>query len=164
MRDVSTTPQTEEKQSVLFLCTGNSARSQMAEAWLRIYGGDQFEVHSAGLEPSVINPFTIRAMNEKGVDMSAQHAKGVREYLGKKNFTYVITVCSNAEEKCPSTFLGQLHRLHWPFEDPAAAQGSDEEKLTKFRQIRDAIESRVKEWLALPDKEKRHLSVAKAIN
>jgi arsenate reductase (thioredoxin) len=164
MADSQATPQTtDEKQSVLFLCTGNSARSQMAEAWLKKYGGDEFEVHSAGLEPSTLNPFTIQAMNEKGVDMSAHHAKSVPEYLGKKEFTYVITVCSNAEEKCPTTFLGQLYRLHWPFEDPAAVQGSDDEKLVKFRQIRNQIETKVKEWLGLPKNERKQLTVSRTV-
>jgi arsenate reductase (thioredoxin) len=164
MADSQATPQTtDEKQSVLFLCTGNSARSQMAEAWLRKYGGDEFEVYSTGLEPSTLNPFTIQAMSEKGVDMSAHHAKSVREYLGKKDFTYVITVCSNAEEKCPTTFLGQLYRLHWPFDDPAAAQGSDEEKLAKFRQVRDEIEVKIKQWLELPKPERRHLTVSRKV-
>jgi arsenate reductase (thioredoxin) len=156
-----TNPHIQEKQSVLFLCTGNSARSQMAEAWLRKYGGDEFEVHSAGLEPSTLNPFTVQAMTENGVDMSAHHAKSVREYLGKKEFTYVITVCSKAEEKCPTTFLGQLYRLHWPFEDPAAVQGSDEEKLARFRQIRNEIETKVKEWLGLPKNERKQLTVSR---
>jgi arsenate reductase (thioredoxin) len=165
MEDSQTTnaQTTEEKQSVLFLCTGNSARSQMGEAWLRYYAGDEFEVHSAGLDPSVVNPFTIQVMGEKGIDMSAHHAKSVREYLGKKAFTYVITVCSSAEDRCPSTFLGQLHRLHWPFDDPAAVQGSDDEKLAKFRQIRDEIETKINEWLRL-DKSKRHnLTVSKTL-
>lgn len=157
---VNTQP-AEEKQSVLFLCTGNSARSQMGEAWLRHYAGNEFEVHSAGLDPSVVNPFTIQVMNEKGVDMSAHHAKSVREYLGKKEFTYVITVCSKAEDRCPSTFLGQLYRLHWPFDDPAAVQGSDEQKLAKFRQIRDEIEAKIKHWLDLAKHERRKLTISK---
>jgi arsenate reductase (thioredoxin) len=159
----SANPQIQEKQSVLFLCTGNSARSQMAEAWLKKYGGNEFEIHSAGLEPSTVNPFTIQAMNEKGVDMSAHHAKSVREYLGKKDFTYVITVCSNAEEKCPTTFLGQLYRLHWPFDDPAAAQGTDEEKLAKFRTVRDEIEAKVKGWLGLSTNERKQHTVSRIV-
>lgn len=153
----------EEKQSVLFLCTGNSARSQMGEAWLRHYGGEEFEVHSAGLDPSIVNPFTIQVMGEKGIDMSAHHAKSVREYLGKKEFTYVITVCSRAEDRCPVTFLGELNRLHWPFDDPAAEQGSDEQKLAKFREIRDEIEAKMKHWLSLPEIERRRLTVKKTV-
>lgn len=133
------------KPKVLFLCTGNSARSQMAEAFLRKYAGDRFEVFSAGLEPSVINPLTIRVMEESGVDMTGHHAKGLDTFLGKVHFGYLITVCSKAEEKCP-IFPGMGQRLHWPFDDPAAFQGSEAEKLAKFRQVRDEIESRVRKF------------------
>jgi arsenate reductase len=157
----NTNTQAEEKQSVLFLCTGNSARSQIGEAWLRHYAGSEFEVHSAGLDPSVVNPFTIQVMGDKGIDISTHHAKSVREYLGKKEFTYVITVCSRAEDRCPTSFLGELYRLHWPFDDPAAAQGSDEAKFAKFRQIRDEIEVKIKHWLSLPKHERRQLTTSK---
>jgi arsenate reductase (thioredoxin) len=146
---------------VLVLCTHNSARSQMAEGWIRHYADNEFEVHSAGLDPSVVNPFTIQVMGEKGIDMSSHHAKSVREYLGKKDFTYVITVCSRAEDRCPTFFLGELYRLGWPFDDPAAAQGSDEAKLAKFRQIRDEIEAKIKHWLSLPKNERRQLTISK---
>ncbi len=135
----------------------------MGEAWLRHYGGDEFEAHSAGLDPSVVNPFTIQVMGEKGIDMSAHHAKSVREYLGKKEFTYVITVCSRAEDRCPTSFLGERYRLHWPFDDPAAVEGSDEEKLAKFRAVRDEIETKIKHWLSLPKNEKRLLTVSKSL-
>lgn len=134
------------KPKVLFLCTGNSARSQMAEAFLRKYGGDRFEVFSAGLEPSVINPLTVQVMEEAGINMSGHFAKGLTQYLGKVHFSYLITVCSRAEEKCP-IFPGMGIRLHWPFDDPVAFQGTPEEKLEKFRQVRDQIETMVKEWL-----------------
>ena len=144
----------DKQKSVLFLCIGNSARSQMSEAWLRKYCGDRFEVHSAGLDPSTVNPFTIQVMEEKGIDISLHTSKGVREYLGKKHFTYVVTVCSNAEDRCPTAFLGELHRLHWPFDDPAAVQGSDEEKLAKFRVVRDQIETKIIHWLSLSETEK----------
>ncbi len=137
-----------DKTKVLFLCTGNSARSQMAEAFLRKHGGEQFEAYSAGLEPSVLNPYTVMVMEEAGVDMSEHYSKSVREYMGKLHFGYLVTVCSNAEEKCPTTFPGVGQRLHWAFDDPAAAQGTREEKLAKFRQARDQIESRIKAWLA----------------
>jgi arsenate reductase len=136
----------------------------MGEAWLRKLAGNEFDVHSAGLDPSVVNPFTIRVMGEKDIDISTHHAKSVREYLGKKEFSYVITVCSRAEDRCPITFLGELYRLHWPFDDPAAAQGSDEEKLAKFRQIRDDIEVKIKHWLSLPKNERRKLTIDKAIH
>ncbi len=135
------------KTQVLFLCTGNSARSQMAEAFLRKYGGDAFEAYSAGLEPKGMNPYTERVMNEIGVGLSGQRSKGVNEYMGKKHFGYLITVCDDAEERCPATFPGVGQRLHWSFEDPAAFVGSDDETLRKFREIRDQIEQRIKEWI-----------------
>ena len=136
------------KQRVLFLCTGNSARSQMAEAFLRKYGGDKFEAHSAGLEPKELNPLTIKVMNEVGIDVSGQRSKGVGQYLGKVLFQYLITVCDDADKNCPTTWPGVSKRMHWSFEDPAAFVGTDEEKLAKFRQIRDQIERRVQDWLA----------------
>jgi len=135
------------KAKVLFLCTGNSARSQMAEALLRHYAGDRFDVYSAGLEPKGINPYTVRVMQEIGLDLAFQYSKDVTEYLGRVNFGYVITVCSNAEKNCPSTFLGVSQRLHWDLEDPAAYVGSDEEMLSKFRKVRDQIDERVRTWL-----------------
>jgi arsenate reductase (thioredoxin) len=135
------------KTKVLFLCTGNSARSQMAEAFLRQYAGDRFEVYSAGLEPKGINPYTVRVMQEMGIDLDGQSSKHIREYLGKTHFGYLVTVCAHAEENCPRTFLGVSQRLHWEFEDPAVFEGSDERKLHKFRQIRDQIDRRVREWL-----------------
>ena len=136
------------KIKVLFLCTGNSARSQMAEAFLRKYAGDRFEVFSAGLGPTVVNPFTIQVMDEIGVNMSSHRSKHLDEYVGKVRFDYLITVCDNAEKKCPF-FPGVGIRLHWPFDDPASASGNDAQKLAKFRQVRDLIDSRVREWLLL---------------
>jgi len=135
------------KPRVLFLCTGNSARSQMAEAFLRKYAGERFEIHSAGLEPSVINPLTVQVMGEVGVDMSGHYAKPLTIYLGKIHFGYLITVCSRADEKCP-VFPGMGQRMHWPFDDPAAAEGSTEQRLDVFRRVRDEIEQKVKDWLA----------------
>ncbi len=134
---------------VLFLCTGNSARSQMAEAFLRKYGGDRFEVHSAGLEPKGMNPFTLRVMQEVGLGLEGQTSKGIDIYLGKLLFQHLITVCDDAEKKCPSTWPGITRREHWSFEDPAAFEGPDEEKLARFRIIRDQIEARVRQWLTL---------------
>jgi len=133
---------------VLFLCTGNSARSQMAEAFLRKYAGNRFEAHSAGLEPKGVNPLTIQVMQEKGIDISKQISKGINTYLGKVLFQYLVTVCDDAEKNCPTVWLGVNQRMHWSFEDPAAFEGSDEEKLEKFRQIRDLIERKIKSWLA----------------
>jgi len=136
-----------DKTRVLFLCTGNSARSQMAEALLRHHAGDRFEVYSAGLEPKGIHPYTEQVMQEIGVQLTGQYSKNVGEYLGKTQFGYVITVCSNAEEKCP-TFPGPIQRFHWAFDDPAAFEGTDEDKLRKFREVRDQIDERICEWLA----------------
>ncbi|MFZ5822180.1 MAG: arsenate reductase ArsC [Chloroflexota bacterium] len=133
---------------VLFLCTGNSARSQMAEAFLRKYAGDQFEAHSAGLKPRGVNPFTVQVMQEKGIDISKQTSKGVEVYLGKTLFQYLITVCDDAEKNCPTAWPGVNQRLHWSFEDPAVFEGPDDEKLAKFRQVRDQIEERITAWLA----------------
>ncbi len=136
------------KTRVLFLCTGNSARSQMAEAFLRKYGGERLKVYSAGLEPKGINPFTVRVMEEIGIPLTGQSSKDVREYMGKLHFGYLITVCANAEERCPTTFPGVSQRMHWAFDDPAAIEGSDEERLAKFREVRDQIDRRIREWLA----------------
>jgi arsenate reductase len=118
----------------------------MAEAYLRKYAGDRFEVYSAGLEPKDIHPLTVRVLREVGIDTSDQYAKGVDRYLGRMDFGYVITVCSRAEEKCP-IFPSVSVRLHWPFEDPAASEGSEDEKLDKFREVRDQIDRQVRLWL-----------------
>ena len=136
-----------DKQRVIFLCTGNSARSQMAEAFLRKHASDRYDAYSAGLEPKGLNPFTIRVMDEIGVDISAYRSKGVGEYLGKVLFQYLITVCDAAEKNCPTVWPGVNRRMHWSFEDPAAFEGTEEEKLVKFREIRDLIEQKVLNWL-----------------
>ena len=135
------------KQRVLFLCTGNSARSQMAEAFLRKYAGDTFEAHSAGLEPSGLNPLTVKAMDEVGIDVSNQKSKGVETYLGKLLFQYLITVCDDADKNCPTVWPGVNTRMHWSFEDPAKFEGTEEEKLAKFREVRDLIEKKIREWV-----------------
>src|SRR6266496_5883600 len=119
------------KSKVLFLCTGNSCRSQMAEGFLRALAGKSFEAHSAGTRPSVVNPLAIEAMREVGVDISKQRSKNVADYVGT-HFQFVITVCDNAKEQCP-IFPGPSIREHWPFHDPADAQGSREEKSAVFR-------------------------------
>lgn len=136
------------RQRVLFLCTGNSARSQMAEAFLRQYASDRFEAYSAGLEPKEIHLLTIQVMNEIGCPMTGQTSKGVDVYLGKTLFQYLITVCDQAEQHCPTLWPGVNQRLHWSFEDPAAFEGSEEEKLAKFREVRNLIEIKVKDWLS----------------
>ncbi len=135
-------------QRVLFLCTGNSARSQMAEAFLRKYAGDTFEAHSAGLEPKGVNPLTVKVMDEVGIDISGQQSKSLDTYLGKLLFQYLITVCDDADQNCPTGLPGINKRMHWSFEDPARFEGTEEEKLAKFRQVRDLIEARIKEWVA----------------
>ncbi len=136
------------KPVVLFLCTGNSARSQMAEAFLRREAGDYFEVHSAGTQPKGVNPLTIRVMNEIGCDLSGHRSKGVQEYLDKLPVRYLIIVCGDADKSCPTVWPGVLQRLVWLFDDPAAAQGTEEQKLAKFREIRDQIQARIRNWLA----------------
>jgi arsenate reductase (thioredoxin) len=136
------------KTKVLFLCTGNSARSQMAEALLRHYGADKYEAFSAGVEPAGINPLSEKVMAEINVSMDGQYSKDLIEFLGKEHFSYLITVCSNAEERCPTTFPGVSQRLSWLFEDPAAQSGTEEEKLAKFRQVRDQIEEKIKNWIS----------------
>ena len=140
-----------EKQRVLFLCTGNSARSQMAEAYVRKYASDNFEAYSAGLEPKAINPLTIKVMEEAGFDMSGHRSKAIAEYLGKVHFQYLITVCDDADKNCPAVWPGVNQRLHWSFEDPAKFAGTEAQKLAKFRQVRDLIDARVKAWLAEQD-------------
>jgi len=136
-----------KKPNVLFLCTGNTARSQMAEAFLKKYAGDRFAVYSAGYHPREINSFTRTVMAERGFDLSDHYSKGPKEFLGKITIRYLIIVCGKAEETCPRTFPGVLFRLFWPFDDPAVATGTEEEKLEKFRQVRDQIDQRIQAWL-----------------
>lgn len=136
------------KPKVLFLCTGNSARSQMAEAFLRAYAGDHFDVYSAGLEPKGrILPDVLFVMEEIGLDMAGQKSKGVEEYLGKTVFAHTITVCGDAEENCPAVFLNMGKHEHWPFDDPAKMQGDDAERLKAVRAVRDGISARIIQWL-----------------
>ena len=136
------------KERVLFLCTGNSARSQMAEAFLRHLGGDRFDVYSAGLSPRAINPLAMTVMQEIGIDISEQTSKDVKAFLGNMHFSYVIPVCHHAEEQCPRLFLGAARIVSWPFDDPATCQGSDDECLQRFRDIRDQIAARIRQWLS----------------
>jgi arsenate reductase len=136
------------KQNVLFLCTGNSARSQMAEALLRKHAGEEFDVYSAGTEPKGVNPLTIQVLDEIGVATDTLRSKGVKEFLGKMPVRYLIIVCSGADKACPAIWPGMNERIFWPFEDPASATGSHEEKLATFRDIRDQIEAKILEWLA----------------
>ena len=138
------------KPKVLFLCTGNSARSQMAEGLLRTYAGDQFEVFSAGTEPKgSILPEVREVMGEIDIDISGQWSKSVREYLGKVVFAHVITVCADAEENCPAVFLSMGIHEHWLFDDPAKFKGNDAERLDFTRHIRDQMADRIEEWLQI---------------
>jgi arsenate reductase len=134
-----------EKPRVLFLCTHNSARSQMAEGMLRGLAADRFEAHSAGTEATHVRPLAVRAMDEIGIDLSGQESKTLDRYLGEP-FDYVITVCDDANEACPF-FPGAKNRLHWSLEDPAQATGSEEERLGIFRRVRDEIRERIEQEL-----------------
>ena len=134
------------KPKVLFLCTGNSARSQLAEGLLRALAGEQFEVFSAGTEPKgSILPEINEVMREVGIDISEQWSKSVTEYLGKTHFSHVITVCADAEENCPAVFLNMGTHDHWPFDDPA--KFDEETRLDSTRRVRDQIENRLRLWL-----------------
>jgi arsenate reductase len=131
------------KPRILFLCTGNSARSQMAEGLMRATNGDRFEVFSAGTEPKGLNPLAVEVMREIDIDISGQHSKNVTEFLGH-HVQYVVTVCDSARQKCP-IFPGTFKFLSWSLEDPAEATGSREQRLMVFRRIRDQIAERIKQ-------------------
>jgi arsenate reductase len=141
-------------QRVLFLCTHNSARSQMAEGFLRHLAGDRFEVASAGTEARGVNPLAVRVMAERGVDISGQTSKTLDRFLGER-WEHVVTVCDGANEACP-VFPRAGARLHWSFDDPSAARGTEPERLAVFRRVRDAIEARIVDWL------REHAAVAGA--
>jgi arsenate reductase len=136
------------KAKVLFLCTGNSARSQMAEGYLRHVAGDEFEAMSAGIEPKGLNPLAVEAMKEIGIDISRQTSKDVTSFLGQA-IPYVVTVCDNAKARCP-IFPRTYKFLHWSLEDPAQAVGSHDEKLAVFRRVRDEIAQRIEQELLKP--------------
>ena len=132
-------------KKILFLCTGNSCRSQMGEGFMRHMAGNKFEVFSAGVEPTQVNPYAIKVMAEAGIDISSHKSKSVDEFL-EQEFDYVITVCNHAKQICP-VFPGQYERIHWDIEDPADAKGSEQEKLAFFRKIRDEIKEKCLEFL-----------------
>jgi arsenate reductase len=140
-------------RNVLFLCTRNSARSQMAEAWTRHLSQGQLAAFSAGLSPSQIHPLTIQVMEEVGVSMAGARSKGVREFLGKVAIRHAIIVCADAEKNCPSLwpFCGDVKS--WPFDDPVSFSGSDDEILEEFRRIRDEIRGRILNWLSEDDED-----------
>lgn len=142
-------------RKVIFLCTGNSARSQMAEAFLRKLGDDKYEAYSAGMQPKGLHPMTVQVMQEVGIDVSGQRSKSTREYMGRMTFDDAVIVCRKAEDDCP-IINADAKRIHrWLFEDPVRAEGSDEEKLARFREVRDQIEGRIKLWLAETEEAER---------
>ena len=142
----------ESPTKVLFLCTGNSARSQMAEALLRAMAGDTYAAYSAGTEPQPINPLTYRALEEIGVSAQGLRSKSLREFLGYQHFSHVIIVCSHAAESCPTIWPGVSGNLpqvrHLYFDDPAAVSGTEEERLAAFRKIRDEIKAELARFVA----------------
>ena len=133
-----------DKQKVLILCTGNSARSQMAEGLLRYDAGDLFEVQSAGTQPSIVRPEAIAAMKGVGIDISSHRSKNVLEFQGKW-FNYVITVCDNARENCP-VFFGAMKRQHHSFDDPAAVTGTEGERMAAFTRVRDELRGYLRDF------------------
>lgn len=137
-----------DKIRVLFICIHNSARSQMAEAFLKKYGGERFEVESAGLDPGELNPVVVEAMTETGIDISKNKTKSALDlYKQGRTYNYVITVCDESQsERCP-VFPGIARNIHWEFPDPSVFTGSPEEKLSKTKEVRDQIEARIKEWI-----------------
>ena len=136
-----------ERRRVLFLCTHNSARSQMAEGFLRALGGDRYEAFSAGTEATAVRPLAIAAMAELGIDISVQESKTLERYLAQP-FDAVITVCDDANERCP-VFFGAKERLHWSFPDPSKATGTADEQLATYRRVRDAIRARIEQELGV---------------
>jgi arsenate reductase len=142
-------------KKVLFLSSANSARSQMAEAFLRALAGDAFEAFSAGSVPRAVDPLAVAVMAERGIEIADQRPKGLQEFMGKAQFDYLITVCNSAEKECPM-FPGKGTREYWPIDDPARAETTAEERLDTFREARDYIETRVRRFLV----ERRYKYVA----
>jgi arsenate reductase len=138
---VSETTTDDRPIRVIFVCTHNSARSIMAEVLLREKGGDSFEVHSAGTEPAEVRPLTLRVLQEAGLPTEGLHSKSVNDFMGQR-FDFVVTVCDSARQSCP-TFPGEGQRLHWGYDDPSAAEGSDEQRLQAFRRVFTAISQRI---------------------
>ena len=139
------------KQRILFVCTGNSCRSQMGEGLLRHYGKDKFEVFSAGLESSHVHPLAVKAMDELGIDITNQYSKTVNEFLGQ-DFSYVITVCDGAKERCP-VFPGKYNAIHWSIDDPASADGTENERLKAFRRVRQNMLERINHFISVVHKQ-----------
>lgn len=135
------------KPLVLFLCTGNSARSQIAEAILLARAGNRFEVASAGMEPKGVHPLTLRVLEESGIDTRGLRSKPSSEFLGKVAVRIAIIVCERANQHCPRIYPFAGRTLYWPFDDPAAFEGTEPERLEKFREVRDEIAARIDQWL-----------------
>lgn len=136
------------KPVVVFLCVGNTCRSQMAEGFLRAYGGDRFDARSVGLEPKdQVHPLAVQVMREIGIDITGQKPKSWKEYLNWLPVKYAAFVCADSESRCPRIFVGVAKQLHWPFDDPAAVSGTDEQKLVVFRRVRDQIGAQIKDFL-----------------
>jgi arsenate reductase len=141
----------KKRRKVLFLCTGNSCRSQMAEGLLRHFAGDRFEARSAGLSPREhVHPLAIRVMAEIGIDIGRQRPKSVKVYLGRETISFVITVCTRAEDSCPHIWpgLAEKNRLYWPLDDPVEVNGPKTEQLAAFRQVRELLQKKIDAWLA----------------
>jgi len=143
LREAKTSP----RPAVLFLCSRNSARSQMAEALLRRDANDRFDIYSGGLKPQEIHPLTLRVLDEIGVDTTGLYSKDLGQFLGKVAINYAVIVCEAANTDCPRLHPFALKQLYWPFPDPATALGTEEEQLTVFREVRDAIAGRIQHWL-----------------
>ena len=138
------------KPNILILCTGNSCRSQMAEGYLRDCAADHFDIHSAGTEPkSEVHPLAVQVMAEDGIDISGHRPKDLQEFLGHMTVRYLIIVCNGANDSCPRIWPGMVNRLYWPFDDPAAFEGSPEATLKEFRRVRDEIKARMVRILEL---------------
>jgi len=142
----------EHKPLVLFLCTGNSARSQMAEAILCARASNRFDTASAGMEPKGVHPLTLQVLQEAGIDTDGLHSKPSSDFLGKVTVRFAIVVCERANQHCPRIYPFATRTLYWPFDDPAAFEGSETAKLEKFREVRDQIAARIDEWLTEVDR------------
>ncbi|MDT8446294.1 MAG: arsenate reductase ArsC [bacterium] len=140
----------KRKRNALFLCTGNSCRSQMAEGWLRHLAGDRFEPFSAGLEPKdAVHPLALKAMAEVGIDISGQKPKDLKQYLGRESILVLFVVCDKAKNACPRIWPGlpEENRFYWPLDDPAEATGDEESQMPVFRRVRDEIKTKLEQWL-----------------
>jgi arsenate reductase len=137
------------KPIILFLCTENSCRSQMAEALLRHRAGGRFTACSAGLEPKPVHPLALRVLGEIGVETAELRPKPVRDFLGKQSIKHAVVVCEKAQRNCPRVFPFAQNNMYWPFEDPAVVDGGEEAQLAKFRAVRDEIDEKIQEWLEL---------------